>query len=363
MSNCITVSEIYQIQKEAKQDKSKYYNVILEKCYNKIRHAIKYKKWHMYYDVPKMVVGLPLFNQNHATAYIMVHLKKAGYVIMIVPKMPNRIYISWEPKYVKIFDTLKNLNNIQNHLSIEDNLQYCYDYDENLDLHKYNTANFEQYLEHMKQKKQLTLPAPISPNSNDINVSLNLLNETMVNDNLFVSNKNAQEKMQLQNNQQNVYARINEPSNSSLQQHYTNQNVNLNKKYEPMNTILNDIHNQSQDLSNFPINKEIMINKNLPINNGHNTRLENKFREEEREHRQNLIMAKNMLNDKKFDIISKERAYEKEQERLKNTQDDLMNINSLLMNRSYIEKQKAKQKEYIEKYKDINSKGKNIFNL
>ena len=47
MSNCITVSEIYQIQKEAKQDKSKYYNVILEKCYNKIRHAIKYKKWHI----------------------------------------------------------------------------------------------------------------------------------------------------------------------------------------------------------------------------------------------------------------------------------------------------------------------------
>lgn len=370
MSNCITVPEIYQIQKESKQDKSKYYNVILEKCYNKIHQAIKYKKWSMHYDVPKMVVGLPIYNQNHATAYIMVHLKKSGYVIMIVPQMPNRIYISWEPKDVKTFNTLKNVNITTNQMAVEDNLHYCNDYDENLNLDKYNTANFQQYLEFLKQKKQLTLPAPMSQISNDIQPNTNLLNNTMVNDNLFVSNAQAQQKMQYQNHNQhqqqnmnNMYARLGEPSNDILQYNFNQQNANINKSIEPMNTILEDINNQSQDLSSFPINREVPIKKHLPISDDHNVRLANKFREEEREHRNHLLEAKRMISETQYESITKERAYEKEQNRVKKNQEDLMDMNNLLMNRSYIEKQKEKQKEYIKKHKGINDKGKNMFNL
>jgi hypothetical protein len=363
MSNCITVPEIYQTQKTSQEDKSKYYNVILEKCYTKIRQAVKCKQWQMYYDVPKMVVGLPLYSINRATAYIMVHLKKAGYVIMIVPKMPNRIYISWEPKDVKTFNTLNNLKNMNNPMAVEDNLHYCNGYGEDLDLDKYNTANFQQYLEFIKQKKQLTLPAPISQNSSDIPVSNNLLNNTMVNDNLFITNPQAQNKIQLQHNQNNIYARINEPSNDILQQHYTNKNVNINKSYEPMNTILEDIHNQSQDLRSFPINREVPVKHNLPIADNHNIRLANKFREEEREHRENLIEARRMISETKYDTMTKERAYEREQNNVKKNQENLMDMNNLLMNRSYIEKQKEKQKEYIKKHKGIDSKGKNMFNL
>jgi len=369
--NEISVIDIYKEKKNEKQDKSKYYNVVLEKCYNKIRQAVKLNKWSISYEVPKFIVGLPIYRINYCCAYIMIQLKKNGFVIFINPKQPNLIHISWQPKDIATFKTLNNVNNINNHNAVEDNLHYCNDYDENLELSKYNTADFNQYLEFLKQKKQLTLPAPMSQNSRDFPVSNNLLNDTMVNDNLFTSSAQAQQKVQLQNPQQktmdlhNTYARLNEPSNDILQYNFNQKNIQINKKIEPMNTILNDINNQSQDLSSFPINREVpVIAKHpLPIDDYHNIRLANKVKNEEYQHRQNLAEAKKMISVSNFENITKERAYEKEQDRIKKNHDNLMNMNNLLMNRGYIEKQKAKQKEYIKKHKDINSNGKNMFSL
>ena len=56
-----------------------------------------------FFEVPGVVVGLPLYNLSQCVAYIVEALRKVGLLVQILPPPHVAvIYISWEPKDVRL---------------------------------------------------------------------------------------------------------------------------------------------------------------------------------------------------------------------------------------------------------------------
>ncbi len=70
------------------------YRKILEKCHRRIQINSDKKVTHCIFTVPKMVIGLPAYDQVKCAEYCIDKLKKNGFVVIYT--YPNLIYISWE---------------------------------------------------------------------------------------------------------------------------------------------------------------------------------------------------------------------------------------------------------------------------
>ena len=67
---------------------------ILEKCHRRIEINSEKKVTHCIFTIPKMVIGLPAYDQVKCAEYCIDKLKKNGFVVIYT--YPNLIYISWE---------------------------------------------------------------------------------------------------------------------------------------------------------------------------------------------------------------------------------------------------------------------------
>lgn len=94
-----SLSELAKIHKQKMKCKTKTYEVILNKCYNQIRHMAYRDQTFCYYIVPLYVMGLPLYDINACIVYILVNLKKKGFLVQM--SNPQTIYISWKHIYDK----------------------------------------------------------------------------------------------------------------------------------------------------------------------------------------------------------------------------------------------------------------------
>ena len=70
------------------------YRKILEKCHRRIQINSDKKVTHCIFTIPKMVIGLPAYDQVKCAEYCIDKLKKNGFVVIYT--YPNLIYISWE---------------------------------------------------------------------------------------------------------------------------------------------------------------------------------------------------------------------------------------------------------------------------
>lgn len=70
------------------------YRKILEKCHRRIEINSEKKVTHCIFTIPKMVIGLPAYDQVKCAEYCIDKLKKNGFVVIYT--YPNLIYISWE---------------------------------------------------------------------------------------------------------------------------------------------------------------------------------------------------------------------------------------------------------------------------
>lgn len=346
--NALSILEIYEQKKKDKQDKSKYYNVIVEKCYRKIREAVKYNKWELTWKVPENVIGLPIYNYNHCIAFVMTNLKHNGYVV--VYHHPGLLLISWKPEDVKQFNTLKNLvqKSIYTINNGSEKLNECYNYDAQFDLQKFNTANLDEYIKSKRQRTQLALPAIPSYMSKDI--PNNTISNSIVNDNRII-NLDIQPVI---NNPTEHFASLNESYNppTNLNQTFNNVSQHIHKEYQPIQTFLPLTHEQpikyEQQLQQQQSQRDNMPMKNIVINDIQQEHLEKKILKDDYNHHQNIKQAQHILDNSK--IYDREKEYEKQQ--VAQRKQNLSNINTLLMS-----------KDYLKKFKDINDKGKKMMNL
>jgi hypothetical protein len=70
------------------------YRKILEKCHRRIEINSEKNYSHCIFTIPKIVYGLPAYDQLKCAEYCIDRLKKNGFVVMYT--YPNLIYISWE---------------------------------------------------------------------------------------------------------------------------------------------------------------------------------------------------------------------------------------------------------------------------
>lgn len=99
----ISISELYSMK--SKKDKIKYdtFNVVLGKCHAKIKHIATQGGLNIFFEIPYILLGYPLYDMLECQEYVVEALKKNGLLVQILPHPnPNTIYISWRPTDVKI---------------------------------------------------------------------------------------------------------------------------------------------------------------------------------------------------------------------------------------------------------------------
>lgn len=88
--------------------KIKTYRTILKKCHNKIKLSAKKGESACVYVIPKIIYGLPKYDQIKCAEYCIEKLRNNGFVVIFT--IPNLLVISWEhiPSKLKNPD-IKNL--------------------------------------------------------------------------------------------------------------------------------------------------------------------------------------------------------------------------------------------------------------
>jgi hypothetical protein len=90
----LTVYEIHNHLEKKKAARSKSFEKVLEICFNKIKVATDKELFRILFDVPEYVLGLPVYNINHCTKYIMQSLSENGFMVKYF--FPKTLYISWD---------------------------------------------------------------------------------------------------------------------------------------------------------------------------------------------------------------------------------------------------------------------------
>lgn len=95
--NKISLLELYDIKKRKDNRNSIVFNHILEICNKKIKNIAEHGGMSLYYKIPPVIVGYPLYNYNNCIEYIIKQLRLSGLFISQLPAPNNNyIYISWK---------------------------------------------------------------------------------------------------------------------------------------------------------------------------------------------------------------------------------------------------------------------------
>ena len=100
----INLDDLYEKKKQKDLQTVQTYNRILSRIHNKIKLLAKQNiaNQHCFYIVPEIIIGVPKYNTEECTAYIIHKLRENGFVVRYTH--PNLLFISWKhwlPSYVR----------------------------------------------------------------------------------------------------------------------------------------------------------------------------------------------------------------------------------------------------------------------
>jgi hypothetical protein len=90
----INIFDLNKNRDEKEISKYKTYREVLKKCHSKIKLVSKDSYTNCCYIIPKLVIGLPKYDQILCAEYCVEKLRKNGFVVVYT--YPNLLYISWE---------------------------------------------------------------------------------------------------------------------------------------------------------------------------------------------------------------------------------------------------------------------------
>lgn len=93
----IDIYSLHKVHEVRERNKRLVYETIYQKCRNKILHANNnlYQKT-LWFDIPTIVFGLPLYNMDACICYMIYRLRDQGFTVEYYA--PNSLYISWHEK-------------------------------------------------------------------------------------------------------------------------------------------------------------------------------------------------------------------------------------------------------------------------
>ena len=92
----MNIYDLYRTIQHKKQKRVRSYDAVLSKCYSHIQKAADSELFQTFFEVPVFLVGVPLFDLNQCTAYIITQLRNNGFLVKYF--FPKILYISWEIK-------------------------------------------------------------------------------------------------------------------------------------------------------------------------------------------------------------------------------------------------------------------------
>jgi hypothetical protein len=98
----ISLNELYRMRKQKETNKKMCYDKVLERCHGRIRTAAQYGGMNTFYEIPGMIVGLPLYNIQTCTEYVITKLRETGFLVQLLPPPSMYVlYISWDPEEIR----------------------------------------------------------------------------------------------------------------------------------------------------------------------------------------------------------------------------------------------------------------------
>jgi len=97
MTSKLSLYDLYEIKKKKDAKLNDAFNIILNSCHKKIKTIAEIGGQSLYYSIPPIIIGYPLYNYSTCMNYIVSELKKSGLYVAILPEPNNNnIYISWK---------------------------------------------------------------------------------------------------------------------------------------------------------------------------------------------------------------------------------------------------------------------------
>ena len=75
------------------QNRQETYNRVLHSCHNRIRRASENGHTVCVFDMPMLIMGLPILQTDTCMAYIKQNLERIGLAVQLLA--PSRMLISW----------------------------------------------------------------------------------------------------------------------------------------------------------------------------------------------------------------------------------------------------------------------------
>ncbi len=99
----ISLAELYDMKKGKDKIKINTFNDILGKCHKKIKIIASQGGMTIFFEIPYIVLGYPLYDIYECVDYIVNALRNNGLLVQILPHPNNNtIYISWKPMDVEV---------------------------------------------------------------------------------------------------------------------------------------------------------------------------------------------------------------------------------------------------------------------
>lgn len=109
----INISELYAMKNKKEKIKTNTFNIIIEKCHNKIKTIAAQGGMNIFFEIPYIMLGYPLYDINQCIEYVVESLQNNGLLVQILPHPnQNTLYISWKPADVS---TKKQLTSSKYH--------------------------------------------------------------------------------------------------------------------------------------------------------------------------------------------------------------------------------------------------------
>ena len=108
----LNIYDLYKERNEKKDKQKDTFDKVLLKCHNYIKNASKFH-YSCYYDVPEVIVGLPLYSISECIQYLLKNLKANGFIVNYI--YPKTIFICWDPKRINTKDIEEKHEELNNY--------------------------------------------------------------------------------------------------------------------------------------------------------------------------------------------------------------------------------------------------------
>jgi hypothetical protein len=105
----LNIFDLYKTVTDKKANSKFSFEQVMLKCHSKIKLASKNSHFACFYEVPEVVIGIPLYNITECISYIISGLKDNGFLVKYL--YPKIIYICWDPKIINKTDIERYTNN------------------------------------------------------------------------------------------------------------------------------------------------------------------------------------------------------------------------------------------------------------